>query len=366
MKSCRLLLLTAALLTVVSSVGATKYYFNSFDNSSTADWTAKTSNPLFSKVGLYKWAGGSYGYEMMGANHASGATGTSYYTTATPSAPVAQDFWFGADFRHTGGYAESGSTSSRAAYQFFVNSAGAGIGVYASMDRSSSSGEVGLCWVDNYMTLPAGQPGKNLIKAFGTDIVLDPSDYNECRVQVDFNDVLQVFDVYFNGNLMREWDMLDMPGGATPPDGNIVRNFTKVATWFYQPFTESTYGSVSIDNIWCGSVANPYQNAHLLPGDVNGDLTVDVVDLGILATNWKKGNATWNGALDSAITPGTKIMGWNAGDSNGDGTVDVVDLGILATNWKKSIAAPVQPTPEPASMALLAIAGLGVLARRRK
>jgi len=54
-----------------------------------------------------------------------------------------------------------------------------------------------------------------------------------------------------------------------------------------------------------------------VPGDANGDGKVNVVDLGILATNYGvTGTATWG-----------------MGDFNGDTNVNVVDLGILATNY---------------------------------
>ncbi len=56
-----------------------------------------------------------------------------------------------------------------------------------------------------------------------------------------------------------------------------------------------------------------------IPGDVNGDGHVDVVDLLFLADAWGSvtGNANYNAACDL----------------NGDGSVDVVDLLILVENW---------------------------------
>ena len=54
-----------------------------------------------------------------------------------------------------------------------------------------------------------------------------------------------------------------------------------------------------------------------IPGDANGDGTVDVGDLGILAANY---------GLTSGAT-------WAKGDFNNDGKVDVGDLGILAANY---------------------------------
>ena len=53
-----------------------------------------------------------------------------------------------------------------------------------------------------------------------------------------------------------------------------------------------------------------------IPGDVNGDSTVDALDLSIILTNWGK--------------PGQTHA---QGDLNGDGNVDALDLSIVLTNW---------------------------------
>jgi len=54
-----------------------------------------------------------------------------------------------------------------------------------------------------------------------------------------------------------------------------------------------------------------------ITGDANLDGRVDVVDLGILATNYGR----------------TASTTWAMGDFNNDGKVDVLDLGLLATNY---------------------------------
>jgi hypothetical protein len=84
-----------------------------------------------------------------------------------------------------------------------------------------------------------------------------------------------------------------------------------------------------------------------LSGDSNLDKTVDVIDLGFLATNY-----------------GTSGKAWQTGDYNGDGVVDVVDLGLLATNYGAGVSAA-DLVPEPATMALIGL-GMALVVRRRK
>lgn len=57
-----------------------------------------------------------------------------------------------------------------------------------------------------------------------------------------------------------------------------------------------------------------------IPGDVNGDGTVDALDLSTLLSNWGKTGATAA-----------------QGDLNGDGTVDALDLSTLLTNWSHKV-----------------------------
>ncbi len=73
-----------------------------------------------------------------------------------------------------------------------------------------------------------------------------------------------------------------------------------------QWFSEDTIGTTT-------PVTPPAQKA----GDVNGDGTVDALDLSIMLTNWSK--------------TATRAQG----DLSSDGTVDALDLSMLLTNWSK-------------------------------
>jgi hypothetical protein len=86
----------------------------------------------------------------------------------------------------------------------------------------------------------------------------------------------------------------------------------------------------------------------MLPGDANQDRTVDVIDLGLLATSYGRPADAY----------------WGIGDFNGDGAVDVIDLGQLATNYGTSVGD--STVPEPATLSLLACGALAAVRRGRK
>ncbi len=87
-------------------------------------------------------------------------------------------------------------------------------------------------------------------------------------------------------------------------------------------------------------------------GDLNGDGFVGIADLNIVLGNW---NLT--------VTPGDLL----AGDAQDDGTgfVGIADLNVVLGNWNAGTPPGPAVVPEPASLALLTMAGGAIISRRR-
>jgi hypothetical protein len=91
--------------------------------------------------------------------------------------------------------------------------------------------------------------------------------------------------------------------------------------------------------------------AAFMPGDANGDGTVNINDLSKVLTNYDKTG-----------------MQWADGDFNGDGTVNISDLSNVLTNYDKTAAAgaSLAAVPEPSVLAMLAAGLLALLACARR
>lgn len=122
--------------------------------------------------------------------------------------------------------------------------------------------------------------------------------------------------------------------GAYDASGNVVG-------------LNSTHGVVGESDGRTGVSASRTVTA--IRGDANFDGNVNSTDLSILSGGF---NAT-SGRI------------WSTGDFSGDGAINSTDLSVLSGNFGFSGTAPVVATPEPAAMALLAMAA-GLLFAGRK
>ena len=101
-------------------------------------------------------------------------------------------------------------------------------------------------------------------------------------------------------------------------------------------------GSGQGDFLWDYGLAWRVVPETPLAGDANLDHVTDFLDYGVVATNYGVGST------------------WTEGDVNGDGAVDFLDYGVIATNYGSH-------APEPATLAMLGLGGLGlVLGRKRR
>ena len=165
--------------------------------------------------------------------------------------------------------------------------------------------------------------------------------------------------------------LIDDTSNEIPTYGGIFRG--RPMTFDVQLTAPTTFGAYTThwqmvdENVaWFGQELTS-QIVVALYGDANLDGKVDVMDLAILAANYRK-----------QVTGG-----WSIGDFNGDGVVDVKDLALLAANYRHSLGstiargrfdgldaeaiellslAGVTVVPEPGTLVMLAAALIGALA----
>jgi len=107
-------------------------------------------------------------------------------------------------------------------------------------------------------------------------------------------------------------------------------------------------GQVCVVDYWSSGIAEVVK---LIPGDADGDGTVDQQDLLILAANWGEQTDVY----------------WAEGDFDGDGMVGPADAALLAAHWGQSLSlSEGMFVPEPgAAVLVLGMLGALVAVRRR-
>jgi len=142
-----------------------------------------------------------------------------------------------------------------------------------------------------------------------------------------------LLDLKDNDLLVGSADVADVRGWIVSAyDGGTWQGYGITSTWI-TPGTHALAYSAGDDAAinWMGGSfgGESFGSSAVLvkytyAGDANLDGMVDVVDLGILSTNWQQ------------------YGGWTRADFNYSGFVDIVDMGILSTNWQKGVGDPLR------------------------
>lgn len=134
--------------------------------------------------------------------------------------------------------------------------------------------------------------------------------------------------------------------------GDYNGGYTGGGSWFYDNALVEVFADAN--SVTPLNNPNPEGGTTFLSADFNTDGIVDLLDLDILGQNWQLAGTA------------------STGDANGDGVVNLLDLDQLGGQWQQSssfaeaLAASGIAVPEPASIALIGLAAVGGLSRRRK
>ena len=346
-------------LMAATPVGAVQYFFDDFNDNDMTDWTdtEKTVRPFNNtRYGLYghasrgEWTWADTDPPVPQADRLEALATKNFSNTS-----FGDTIYLSFDIMLTPGY--KGDTSSlgwKSTRVYMVNSVtGEGYGIYFGYQKRSDpvqTGQFGIITTEDYGVTSGGSiggvPGAEITFPDGTFPV---NDFTEHTLGLQYDRVNGFYDMYFDGNWINGGILDSVQNDKCANPDTIVlspRNLFNLEA----PTDDADWsGWVQTDDVWVGDGFNAPAEIILDPGDSDGNLKVDIVDLTALAANW------------SSINPGAKD--WNQGDFNWDWTVDIVDLTALAANW--SFVGSPPPVPEPATMALLAMGGLALLRRRR-
>ncbi len=146
-----------------------------------------------------------------------------------------------------------------------------------------------------------------------------------------------------------ELSLLD--GSGTASAGGSVPQTARLSTstaGVFQSLWEIEVSDEPLAGASTGTLEVELVGTVWVPGDFDLDLDVDVNDL----LTWQGGYGTSDGATHSD------------GDADGDGDVDVNDLLMWQGNYSPGGSGG-QPTPEPATLGVLALGGMALLRKKR-
>jgi hypothetical protein len=187
---------------------------------------------------------------------------------------------------------------------------GTGLGVARNFLQRWSQGFVGVlpywdCFSSNWYGF-SDPPG---VIYSGANVPGQPTPYEGCVLSIRAKEMRQAEQVI---------ELLNLWAGASGMDRQRVRDAVYAK---YGSGTAYAFSGVDEFNLYRmrGDLLAQLEATFAIPGDVNHDGYVTIVDLLYLADSWgmSEGQPQYNPACDF----------------NGDKTVDVLDLIILATNW---------------------------------
>ncbi len=320
--------------TVAAPAAAVEYFFDDFnDGEMTSDWTDLQREVRAINLTRY----GVYGHAAMGQDTVDSLRARA--SKPLSNTTLADTVYFSFDIIHPGGHMGAGGLGWKVTRAFVVNDSGEGYGIYLGYSKSMQEGQFGIITTTDFgVTDSHSGPGSEITLPPG---YITADDFSEHTVGFAWDRVNAYINMYLDGMWVSAFP-LDSGQNDAFKDPTQVISAPRHLYCTGIPGDWAWADLMTTDDIWFGDVPNPHAPDPILArGDTDGDLKVDIVDLTALGANW------------STISPGAK--NWNQGDFNYDWIVDIADLTALAANY----------IPEPATLSLVVLGGLGLLRRKR-